>query len=117
MWTFVVSGPAKAGTSASRRDHCTATSAITTIFTAWLEFATPQRPAFTAEGGYAGSQILGAASKRFRSFWVGGFVRLDTLAGATFEASPLVRKNESFAAGFAIAWIFESSQRTVEAEE
>jgi outer membrane scaffolding protein for murein synthesis (MipA/OmpV family) len=81
------------------------------------EFATPQRPAFTAEGGYAGSQILGAASKRFRSFWVGGFVRLDTLAGATFEASPLVRKNESFAAGFAIAWIFESSQRTVEAEE
>ena len=81
------------------------------------EFATPQRPAFNAEGGYAGSHVLGAASKRFRSFWVGGFVRLDTLAGATFEASPLVRQNESFAAGFAIAWILGSSQKMVEAEE
>jgi len=80
-------------------------------------FATPQRPAFNAEGGYAGSQILGAASKRFRSFWVGAFVRLDTLAGATFEASPLVRQNESFAAGFAIAWILGSSQKMVDAEE
>ena len=80
-------------------------------------FATPQRPAFNAAGGYAGSHILGAVSKRFRSFWVGGFVRLDTLAGATFEASPLVRQNESFAAGFAIAWILGRSQTMVEAEE
>lgn len=80
-------------------------------------FATPQRPAFNAEGGYAGSQILGATSKRFRSFWVGGFVRLDSLVGAKFEASPLVRQNESFAAGFAIAWILGRSQKTVEAVE
>ncbi|MGQ0578720.1 MAG: MipA/OmpV family protein [Betaproteobacteria bacterium] len=80
-------------------------------------FATPQRPAFSAEGGYAGSQILGAVSKRFPSFWVGGFVRLDTLAGATFESSPLVRQNESYAAGFAIAWILGSSKTMVEAEE
>jgi len=80
-------------------------------------FATPQRPAFNAAGGYAGNQILGAASKRFRSLWVGGFVRLDTLAGATFEASPLVRQNESFAAGFAIAWILGRSGKMVEAEE
>ncbi|HYN26738.1 MAG TPA: MipA/OmpV family protein [Burkholderiales bacterium] len=80
-------------------------------------FATPQRPAFNAAGGYAGSQILGAASKRFRSFWVGGFVRLDTLAGASFEDSPLVRQNESFAAGFAIAWILGRSRKMVEAEE
>jgi outer membrane protein len=80
-------------------------------------FATPQRPAYNAAGGYAGSQILGAASKRFRSFWVGGFVRLDTLAGATFEVSPLVRQKESFAAGLAIAWILGSSQKMVEAQE
>ena len=81
------------------------------------DFATPQRPAYNAPGGYAGSQLLGAASKRFRSFWVGGFVRLDTLTGAVFEDSPLVRQNESFAAGFAIAWILGSSQKMVEAEE
>lgn len=81
------------------------------------DFATPQRPAYNAPGGYAGSQLLGAASKRFRSFWVGGFVRLDTLTGAVFEDSPLVRQNESFAAGFAIAWILGSSQKMVEAQE
>ena len=81
------------------------------------DFATPQRPAYNAPGGYAGSQLLGAATKRFRSFWVGGFVRLDTLTGAVFEDSPLIRQNESFAAGFAIAWILGSSQQMVEAEE
>jgi outer membrane scaffolding protein for murein synthesis (MipA/OmpV family) len=80
-------------------------------------FATPQRPAFTAEGGYAGSQLLGAISKRFPSFWVGAFVRWDTLSGAVFEASPLVRQKDSFAAGFAIAWIFGRSQQMVEAED
>ena len=81
------------------------------------EFATPQRPAFNAASGYAGSQVLGAISKRFRSYWVGGFLRLDSLAGAEFEDSPLVRQTESFAAGFAIAWILGRSQKTVEAVE
>jgi outer membrane scaffolding protein for murein synthesis (MipA/OmpV family) len=80
-------------------------------------FATLQRPAFTAAGGYAGSQILGAISKRFPSVWVGAFARWDTLSGAVFEASPLVRQKDSFAAGFAIAWIFGSSQKMVEAED
>jgi outer membrane protein len=81
------------------------------------DFATPERPAYNAPSGYAGSQLLGAASKRFRSFWVGGFVRLDTLAGAVFENSPLIRQNESFAAGLAIAWILGRSGKMVEAEE
>jgi len=81
------------------------------------EFATPQRPAYNAASGYAGSQILGSFSKRFRSYWVGGFVRLDSLAGAEFEDSPLVRQTESFSAGFAIAWILGRSQKMVEAEE
>lgn len=80
-------------------------------------FATPQRPAFNAAGGYAGSQILGAISKRFPSIWVGAFARWDTLSGAVFEASPLVRQKDLFAAGFAIAWIFGRSQRLVEAED
>lgn len=81
------------------------------------DFATPQRPAYNAASGYAGSQILGSMSKRFRSYWVGGFVRLDSLAGAEFEDSPLVRQTESFSAGFAISWILGRSQKTVEAVE
>ena len=81
------------------------------------QFATPERPAYDAGGGYGGIQWIAALSKRFPSYWVGGFVRLDTLSGATFEASPLVRQNESFAAGFAIAWILGKSQKMVEAEK
>jgi outer membrane protein len=80
-------------------------------------FATPQRPAFNAASGYAGSQILGAISKRYPDFWVGAFTRWDTLSGAVFDTSPLVQQRDSFAAGFAIAWIFGRSQRQVEAEE
>ena len=101
-----------------RPDHYSAISRYHNYFYGVApDFATPQRPAYNAASGYAGSQLLGAASKRFRSFWVGGFVRLDTLAGAVFEDSPLIRQNETFAAGFAIAWILGSSQKMVEAEE
>lgn len=72
-------------------------------------FAVPGRPAYTAESGYAGMQLIGALNKRYPSFWVGAFVRLDTLAGAIFEDSPLVRQKETLAAGFAVSWIFARS--------
>jgi len=75
-------------------------------------FATAARAAYEPGAGYAGMQVLGALSKRFPKFWVGGFVRYDTLRGAAFEASPLVTSKRYFAAGFGVSWIFaESSQR------
>jgi outer membrane scaffolding protein for murein synthesis (MipA/OmpV family) len=79
-------------------------------------FATTQRPAYVAPSGYAGAQWIGALSRRFPDFWFGAFVRLDTLKGASFEASPLVRQKESFSAGFAITWVLSRSAKTVEAE-
>jgi outer membrane protein len=79
--------------------------------------ATPQRPAYDASGGYGGLQFIATLSKRFRSYWVGGFVRADTLSGATFENSPLVRQKQSFATGIALSWIFGQSQEMVEADE
>jgi len=81
------------------------------------EFATPDRPAYDAPAGYAGTQFIASASKRFRRFWLGAFVRLDTLRGASFEASPLVRRDSYFAAGAAISWVFGASSETVEAQE
>jgi outer membrane protein len=81
------------------------------------QFATPERPAYEAGAGYGGVQFITALSKRYHSFWVGGFVRADTLSGAVFENSPLVRQKESFAAGVAFAWVFGRSQTLVEAEE
>jgi outer membrane scaffolding protein for murein synthesis (MipA/OmpV family) len=76
------------------------------------EFARPSRPAYDPQGGYAGVQFLTSLSKRFPRYWVGAFVRYDTLSGAEFETSPLVTSKRYFAAGFGISWIFaESSTR------
>lgn len=76
-------------------------------------FATSTRPAYTPGGGYAGAQVLAALSKRYRRFWVGGFVKWDRLDGAAFEDSPLVRDKSGFAAGASIAWILGESKTTV----
>ncbi len=81
------------------------------------EFATAQRAAYAADGGYAGLRFLGALSRRFPSFWVGAFVRADTLAGSVVAASPLIRQKESYAAGFAVTWPLGRSTRSVEVDE
>lgn len=78
------------------------------------QYATPDRPAYEAHSGYAGAQFLAAVSKRFPSFWVGGFVRYDTLSGAVFGDSPLVKRSNYLAGGIAAAWIFGESSRLVE---
>jgi outer membrane scaffolding protein for murein synthesis (MipA/OmpV family) len=78
-------------------------------------FAAPGRPAYDPPGGYAGTQFIAALSRRFPRFWVGGFARWDTLSGAVFLDSPLVRTRHYFAAGVAVAWIIGESQTTVEA--
>jgi hypothetical protein len=57
-----------------------------------------------------GSALLAALSKRFPRFWVGGFVRLDTLSNAKFEDSPLVKDDSFVTAGFAITWVCMESK-------
>ena len=81
------------------------------------QFATPERPAYEAPGGYAGWQFIAAASRRYPRYWVGAFLRADTLHGAVFGASPLVRRESYFAAGAAIAWLLGESERRVQAED
>ena len=81
------------------------------------QFATPSRPAFDARGGYSGLQFIGALSKRFQNYWVGGFVKADSLHGAAFEDSPLVRQKYALSAGVAIAWILGKSRELVEAKD
>jgi outer membrane protein len=79
--------------------------------------ATTTRPAYQAKGGFAGSQVTMALSKRFPRFWVGGYTRYDSLAGAVFKDSPLVRKQNTISAGFAIAWVFNQSGELVKVED
>ncbi len=77
-------------------------------------FATALRPAYSAGGGYGGVQMIGALSKRYREFWVGAFVKWDSLHGAAFADSPLVRDRQGVAAGFSIAWILGESKARVD---
>lgn len=81
------------------------------------QYARADRPAYTAHGGYAGAQFVVAMTKRFPTFWTSGFVKLDTLHGAAFEGSPLVKSKQFATVGFAITWIFAESSTKVEEEE
>jgi outer membrane scaffolding protein for murein synthesis (MipA/OmpV family) len=81
------------------------------------QYATQDRPAYEAAGGYSGTQTLVALSKRFPRFWTGAYLRYDTLSGAAFAESPLVKRNSYWSSGFAIAWMISQSSRMVEASD
>lgn len=79
--------------------------------------ATAERPAYDASGGYSGSQVMLTLSKRFPRYWVAGYLRYDTLAGAVIEDSPLVKRSGGVSAGLALSWVFKESSRRVESAE
>lgn len=81
------------------------------------QYVTPARPSYDARGGHAGMQWLVAVSKRFPSYWVGGFMRWDYLDAAVFADSPLVKNKNYVAAGVAIAWIIGTSEQQVTVTE
>jgi outer membrane protein len=81
------------------------------------QYASPGRPAFEASGGYAGTQALASLSRRYPSWWFGAYVRYDTLAGASFADSPLVRTRGYWTLGFGVAWMIAKSTRLVESAE
>jgi MipA family protein len=81
------------------------------------QYATPERPAFDARGGYSGGQLLAALSKRYPKYWVGAYIRYDTLDGAAFVDSPLVRQKYYLAGGIGFAWMIRQSTRMVETNE
>lgn len=80
-------------------------------------FATPERPAFAARGGYSGFAALAALSRRIDQLLVAGFVRYDALNGAAFASSPLLKRDHSVMAGVAVGWIFVESEARVDVTE
>jgi outer membrane scaffolding protein for murein synthesis (MipA/OmpV family) len=78
------------------------------------QYVTATRPAYSAGGGYSGAQVMTTVSKRYDSFWIGGFMRWDDLSGAAFVDSPLVKSRQSFAVGLMVSWILFSSDKPVE---
>ena len=81
------------------------------------QFAAPGRPAYTASGGYGGTQFTASLNKRFRSVWVSAFVRAYDLHGAVFEDSPLVKQSSAVLAGIGFAYVFAESTTRVEAKD
>jgi outer membrane scaffolding protein for murein synthesis (MipA/OmpV family) len=72
------------------------------------------RPAYVSRAGYSGAQLLLSFSRRYPTYWLGGYARHDWLDGAVFSDSPLIRKNSSWTAGVAFARIIGRSSRKVE---
>ncbi len=87
------------------------------IYSVSPEQATASRPAYEARGGRAGWQVLVATSRRFENFWVGGFLRHDTLGNASFVDSPLVQRRHTWTGGLGVAWVFARSSRMVDVVE
>jgi len=81
------------------------------------QYATSTRPAWEAHSGYGGLQWTTSASRRMGNLWVGAFLRVQYLQGATFEDSPLVRTDDSLAVGVAVAWVFARSKTLVKSRD
>ena len=79
--------------------------------------ALPDRPAYRARAGYAGAQATVALSKRFDRVWLGLFARADSLRGAVFEDSPLVRRTSNVSAGIALSYVFAQSADLVATDD
>lgn len=77
------------------------------------EDARPDRPAYRASGGYSGAKLQAGLSRRFERTWAGAFLRYDHLAGARYDASPLVRREHGWSFGVAVSWVLATSSRTV----
>ncbi len=76
--------------------------------------AAATRPAYRASAGYSGTALQFSASRRFRDWWVGAFLRYEYLGGAAFEGSPLVETRQAVTGGLGVAWVFGRSERTVD---
>lgn len=75
------------------------------------EYVTATRPAYQAGNGYGGYRISLGFGMRRGDMVVGVFYRYINLAGASFNASPLVSQQHQSAYGFAIAWVLRKFDR------
>lgn len=78
------------------------------------QYATAMRPAYTASGGYSGTQFIMTLNKHHDGYWTGGFMKWDDLNGAIFVDSPLVKSKQYFTVGFSVTWVLGKSDKMVE---
>jgi MipA family protein len=80
-------------------------------------YATANRAAYQAKGGYSGAQFVMGVSKRISNFWLGAFFRADSLNGAVIADSPLVKTRRNYAGGIGVSYVFAQSGTLVTADE
>jgi MipA family protein len=80
-------------------------------------YATADRPAYQAKGGYSGAQFVFGASKRVGNIWVGAFLRADSLSGAVIADSPLVKAKRNYAGGVGMSYVFAQSGKLVSSDQ
>jgi len=68
-------------------------------------YATASRPAYRAEGGYAGFSFSMNAQKKITDNWaLGTYYRWDNISGAVYRDSPLVKTENNHIIGCALIW-------------
>jgi len=76
-------------------------------------YATQSRPAFEAKAGLIAWRLGLTGSYRLTQDWrIFGFVRLDSVAGATNSDSPLVSQNTGYLGGVGLQWTWMRSERS-----
>jgi len=83
------------------------------FYTVEPDYATVERSAYSAGGGYSGSTLSMGLSKVYKEFIFSTFVSADFLQGAAFKDSPLVKTDTSIMTGISITWIFFKSATMV----
>lgn len=80
-------------------------------------YATAIRPAYEADGGYAGWQVGSRISWKRDKLSTGMFIRIENVAGASFADSPLVSTPWGTTIGGNVSWRFGQSRHHVHTGE
>ncbi len=77
------------------------------------QYATANRSAYSSSSGFGGAQASISMARRWGQWYAGAYLRYDTIRGASFENSPLIRRkdNLTFATGF--TYVFSESKERV----
>jgi outer membrane scaffolding protein for murein synthesis (MipA/OmpV family) len=71
-----------------------------------LKDVTAQRSAYSGQSGYGGIQFNYSTAVLWDNWLAAGFMRYINAKGASFESSSLVKQDENWVVGFAVAYLF-----------
>ena len=78
------------------------------------QYASPTRPAYDAQGGFAGYRSIFTFYRRFPRMWLSFYGRYDRIDNAVFEDSPLAVRKDGTTVGFLVTWMLFKSETMVE---